>query len=285
VKIYLMVTSRSNSAHILGRMSQSAAFFDLDKTIIATSSTLALGRAFYAAGLISRRDVVKGAYARFVYQFGGADEGRIGRMRDDLARTITGWDAAEVREIIAEALFELIDPLVYDEAATLIEEHHAAGHAVVIVSSSGDEVVEPVGAMLGADHVVATRMVVEDGKYTGNLDFYAFGPFKAQAMQQLAERHGWDLAECFAYTDSNTDLPMLEAVGHPFAVNPDRALRRVAADRDWPVLEFQHPVPLRSRFPRLAAPSRPVAVGIAGAAVVAAAAGWQVARIHGRRAG
>jgi HAD superfamily hydrolase (TIGR01490 family) len=265
-------------------MSDSAAFFDLDKTIIATSSTLALGRAFYAAGLISRRDVVKGTYARFVYHLGGADEGRMDRMRDDLAHTVTGWDEAKVREIITEVLFEVIDPLVYDEAATLIEEHRAAGRAVVIVSSSGDEIVKPVGEMLGADHVVATRMVVADGRYTGDLDFYAFGPFKAEAMADLAERHGWDLGRSYAYSDSGTDLPMLEAVGHAFAVNPDRTLRREATDRAWPILEFEHPVRLRSRFARLPSP-RPVAVGIAGAAVVAAAAGWRAARIHQGRAG
>ena len=128
-------------------------------------------------------------------------------------------------------------------------------------------------------------MVVADGRYTGELDFYAFGPFKAAAMRELAERHGWDLKECYAYSDSFTDVPMLEAVGHPFAVNPDRGLRREAAAREWPILQFEHPVPLRSRFSKLSAPSRPVAVGIAGAAVVAAAAGWHAARVHGRRAG
>lgn len=266
-------------------MSESAAFFDLDKTIIATSSTLALGRAFYAAGLISRRDVVKGAYARFVYHLGGVDEDRMDRMRDGLARAVTGWDAEQVRTVIADALIEAIDPLVYDEAAALIEEHHAAGRAVVIVSSSGDEIVAPVGRMLGADHVVASRMVVDDGRYTGDVDFYAFGPFKAKAMADLAEQHGWNLEDCFAYTDSFTDVPMLEAVGHPYAVNPDRGLRREALSREWPVLDFKHPVPLRSRFPRLPAPSRPMAVGIAGAAVVAATASWRAARVHGRRAG
>jgi HAD superfamily hydrolase (TIGR01490 family) len=266
-------------------MSDSAAFFDLDKTIIATSSTLALGKAFYAAGLISRRDVVKGTYARLVYHLGGADEARMDRMREDLVAMVTGWDEANVRGIIAETLFDLIDPIVYDEAATLIEEHHAAGRAVVIVSSSGDEIVNPVGELLGADHVVATRMVVEDGKYTGEVAFYAFGPYKAKAMARLAAEHGWDLAECYAYSDSGTDLPMLAAVGHPFAVNPDRTLRREATERGWEILNFEHPVPMRSRFGRLPAPSRPVAVGIAGAAVVAAAAGWRAARVHGRRAG
>jgi HAD superfamily hydrolase (TIGR01490 family) len=266
-------------------VSESAAFFDLDKTIIATSSTLALGRAFYNAGLISRRDIAKGAYARFVYHLGGVDEPRMDRMRDGLARTVTGWEAEKVRTIIREAFYDLIDPLVYEEAAALIEEHHAAGRAVVLVSSSGEEIVAPVGEMLGADQVVATRLVVEDGRYTGDLEFYAFGPFKAEAMHELARQHDWDLAECYAYSDSFTDVPMLAAVGHPFAVNPDRALRREAATREWPVLEFKHPVPLRSRFPKLSAPSRPVAVGIAGAAVVAAAASWHAARVHGRRAG
>jgi HAD superfamily hydrolase (TIGR01490 family) len=266
-------------------MAKAAAFFDLDKTIIATSSTLALGRAFYAAGLLTRRDIAKGAYARLIYHLGGVDEDRMERMRDGLAQTVIGWDAEQVRAIIAEALDEVIDPLVYDEAAALIEEHHAAGRAVVIVSSSGEETVAPIGAMLGADHVVASRMVVEDGRYTGDVDFYAFGPFKAEAMRALAAARGWDLAACHAYSDSLTDLPMLEVVGHPHAVNPDRGLRREAVSRDWPVLEFAHPVPLRSRFPKLPAPSRPVAVGIAGAAVVAAAAGWHAARVYGRRAG
>jgi HAD superfamily hydrolase (TIGR01490 family) len=266
-------------------MSGSAAFFDLDKTIIATSSTLALGRAFYQAGLITRRDVLKGAYARFVYHLGGVDAERMERMRDGLARTVEGWDEAQVHAIVADALDELIDPLVYEEAVALIEQHHAAGRAVVIVSSSGEEVVAPIGRMLGADHIVATRMVVEDGRYTGEIAFYAFGPYKAEAMADLAREHGWDLQECYAYSDSATDVPMLDAVGHPHAVNPDRGLRREAHGREWPVLTFRHPVSLRSRFPRFSAPSRPVAVGIAGAAVVAAAASWHAARTHGRRAG
>jgi HAD superfamily hydrolase (TIGR01490 family) len=266
-------------------MSDSAAFFDLDKTIIATSSTLALGKAFYAAGLIGRRDVVKGAYARVVYHLGHADEARMDRMREDLVGMVTGWDEATVRGIIADTLFDLIDPLVYDEAATLIEEHHAAGRSVVIVSSSGDEIVAPIGEMLGADHIVATRMVVAAGLYNGDVAFYAFGPYKALAMEELAAEHGWDLEDCYAYSDSGTDIPMLAAVGHPYAVNPDRTLRREANQRGWDILNFEHPVPMRSRFPKFSAPSRPVAAGIAGAAVVAAAAGWRAARVHGRRAG
>jgi HAD superfamily hydrolase (TIGR01490 family) len=265
-------------------VSDSAAFFDLDKTIIATSSTLAMGRSFYAAGMIGRRAVLKGAYARLIYHMGEVDAEKMDRMRDDLAQAVVGWEAEKVHEVIAADLLNLIDPLVYDEAAALIESHHAAGRSVVIVSSSGDEVVGPIGELLGADFVVASRMVVEDGRYTGEVAFYAFGPYKAQAMREMAEQHGWDLADCYAYTDSATDLPMLEAVGHPHAVNPDRSLRRAATERGWDILDFRHPVPLRERFGKLSAPARPVAVGIAAGAVVAAAAGWR-ALSHQRRAG
>ncbi|HVV77401.1 MAG TPA: HAD family hydrolase [Mycobacteriales bacterium] len=264
-------------------MSESAAFFDLDKTIIATSSTLAMGRSFYAAGMIGRRAVVKGAYARLIYHLGHADEQKMERMRDDLARAVTGWEAQKVSDVVAEDLLGLIDPLIYDEAAALIEAHHAAGREVVIVSSSGDELVGPIGELLGADRIVASRMVVENGLYTGEVEFYAFGPFKAEAMREMAAQEGWDLADCYAYTDSFTDVPMLEAVGHPYAVNPDRNLRREAVARGWEVLSFRHPVPLRQRFGRIPVPHRPLAVGIAGAAVVAAA-GWR-ALAHQRRAG
>ena len=145
-----------------------------------------------------------------------------------------------MRDIVAETLHNVVDPLVYDEAVSLIEEHHLAGRDVVIVSASGAEVVEPIGEMLGADRVVATRMQVVDGRYTGEIDYYAYGENKAAAMRRLAEEHDYDLARSYAYSDSITDLPMLEAVGHPYAVNPDRELRRQAAARGWPVLRV-HP--------------------------------------------
>ncbi len=262
-------------------MSAAAAFFDLDKTIIAKSSTLAFGRPFYRGGLINRRAVLKSTYAQLVYLLGGADAAQMDRMRDYLAEMCAGWDAAQVQQIVDETLHDLIDPLIYDEAAALIEAHHADGRDVVIVSSSGEEIVRPIGAMLGADHVIATRTVIENGRYTGEVAFYAYGPHKAEAIRELAAREGYDLPSCYAYSDSATDLPMLETVGHPHAVNPDRALRREAVERQWPVLEFARPVPLRSRLPRLSTPSTPV---LAGAAVVAAAVGAAaLVRRSGRR--
>ena len=226
-----------------------AAFFDLDKTVIAKSSTLAFSRSFYQGGLISRRSVLRSGYAQFVFLAGGADHDQMERMRRYLSDQATGWHVQTVRDIVAETLHHIVDPLVYDEAVSLIEDHHAHGHDVVIVSSSGAEVVTPIGEMLGADRVIATVMVQRDGRYTGDIEFYAYADNKALAVKQLAEQEGYDLPASAAYSDSITDLPMLEAVGHPHAVNPDKALRKVATARGWPILDFTKPVQLRKRVP------------------------------------
>src|SRR5688572_16980992 len=116
---------------------RAAAFFDLDKTIIAKSSTLAFSRSFYEGGLINRRAVLRSAYAQFVYLVGGADHDQMERMREYLSALVTGWDVKTVKDIVAEALHTIVDPIVYDEAVTLIEEHRNAGRDVVVVSSSG----------------------------------------------------------------------------------------------------------------------------------------------------
>jgi HAD superfamily hydrolase (TIGR01490 family) len=257
-------------------MTRAAAFFDLDKTVIAKSSTLAFGRPFFQGGLINRRAVLKGAYAQFVFSQAGADADQMERLRSQITAMTTGWDTAVVADIVRETLHEIVDPLVYAEAADLIEEHRAAGREIVIVSSSGAEMVGPIGEMLGVDRVVATRMVTVEGKYTGEIDFYAYGENKAVAIRQVAAEMGYDLADCWAYSDSLTDLPMLEVVGHPTAVNPDRGLRKAAVERGWPVLTFSRPVTLRSRFSGTRTPMVTGAAMGVGAAVAGLA--WYVRR-------
>ena len=252
-------------------MTRTAAFFDLDKTILATSSALAFARPFYRGGLIGRSDVIRSAYAQFIFLASGADHDQMETMRRYMSDLVTGWDVAKVREIVAETIDVIIDPVVYDEAVALIEQHRAAGRDIVIISSSGTEVVEPIGERLGADVAIGTQLVVEDGRYTGEILFYAYGQGKAQAMRDLADERGYDLSASYAYTDSATDLPMLDAVGHPTAVNPDADLRRIATERDWPIVDFARPVSMRSRLSM--EKRQAVAAGAAAAAVSAAALG------------
>ncbi len=215
-----------------------AAFFDLDKTIISRSSTLAFGPSFYRHGLITRGEVLRAAYAQLVFRLGGASHQRMERIRVAVGELCRGWPADRVSDIVRRNLNDTIVPLVYADARRLIAAHDSAGQDVIIVSTSGHEVVAPIGALLGASEVIATRMAVADGHYTGEMEFWAYGEAKANRVRELAAKRGYRLPDCYAYSDSVTDLPMLEAVGHPRAVNPDRALRKIARDRHWPVLAF-----------------------------------------------
>lgn len=250
-----------------------AAFFDLDKTVIAKSSTLAFSRPFFQEGLINRRAVLKSAYAQFVFMLAGADADQMDRMRAHIASLCTGWDVEQVNAIVEETLHDIVDPLVYKEATQLIAEHHEQGHDIVVLSASGEEVVAPVAEQLGAKRWSGTRMTVTEGRYTGEIEFYCSAENKAVAARELADEYGYDLSGCFAYSDSITDLPLLESVGNPTAVNPDRALRKESVQRGWPTLAFEHPVSLRARIPT---PSRAAvtAAGVGMGAVAAAGAAW-----------
>jgi HAD superfamily hydrolase (TIGR01490 family) len=226
-----------------------AAFFDLDKTVIAKSSVLAFTRPFFNEGLLSRRAVLESSYAQLLYVLSAADQDRIERMREHIAHMCEGWDVEQIKSIVDETLQEVVTPLVYAEAKDLIADHRARGHDVIIVSASGEEVVTPIAQALGASHSVGSRMRIVDGRYAGELEFYCFGEAKAVAIRELSDRYGYDLAQSFAYSDSATDLPMLLAVGNPRVVNPGRALRRVATENHWPILRFTLPVPLKRRIP------------------------------------
>jgi HAD superfamily hydrolase (TIGR01490 family) len=249
-----------------------AAFFDLDKTIIAKSSTLAFSRPFFQEGLISRRAVLKSTYAQFMFLLAGLDTDQMDRMRARITAQCAGWDVAQVTAIVEETLHDIVDPLVYAEATELITQHRAEGDDVVVISASGAEIVAPIAAMIGATRSVGTRMVAVQGRYTGEVDFYCAGENKAQAVRELAAEFGYDLSRCYAYSDSITDLPLLEAVGRPTVINPDRALRREAAQRGWPVLTFSDPVSLRTRIPVPSGTQVAAAVGLG--AVAAAGVAW-----------
>ena len=247
---------------------RTAAFFDLDKTVIAKSSTLAFSKPFFDQGLLNRRAVLKSSYAQFLFLMSGADHDQMDRMRSYVTSMCAGWDVEQVKAIVNETLHDIVDPLVFAEAAELIADHRHCGRDVVIVSASGEEIVAPIARALGATHAMATRMVVEDGKYTGGVAFYCYGEAKTAAVRELAVHEGYPLEHCYAYSDSITDVPMLESVGNPTVVNPDRALRKEAAARAWPVLTFSRPVPLRDRIttPSGAAVATTAALGISALA-------------------
>jgi HAD superfamily hydrolase (TIGR01490 family) len=252
-----------------------AAFFDVDKTVIAKASMAVFGRTLYREGLISRRTVLRGLWAQLVFLHLGAGEEKLARIRESVLTLTRGWDQAKVREIVREAMEELVEPIIYGEALELIETHQAAGRRVFIVSASPEEIVGPLSRYLGVDGAISSRATIDqDGRYTGEMDFYAYGPYKADAIRALAEREGIDLAASYAYSDSYTDLPMLEAVGHPVAVNPDRVLHKLAKEREWEVRNFVRPVSLR---PRVTAPGLPAAA-VAGAVVmgVGGVVGWRL---------
>jgi HAD superfamily hydrolase (TIGR01490 family) len=257
-----------------------AAFFDLDKTVIAKASMVAFGRPFYHGGLIDRRTVLRALYGQLVYLHLGASEQKLARIRESVLRLSRGWHRDRVCEIVEEAIEEIVEPIIFAEAADLIDWHHDQGRVVVIVSASPDEIVAPLSRFLGADECIASRAQLDDdGRYTGSMEFYAYGPFKAEAMDALAAARGIDLAASYAYTDSYTDLPMLESVGHPVAVNPDRVLSRYAREHDYEDLHFSHTVGLWSRVrDRIGSvPPRPAIALSAGAVALgvgAAAAGW-----------
>lgn len=272
---------------------RTAAYFDLDKTILATSATFALGTPMRRSGLISAFSLARGVVAQLPYLLVGGDQDHMSRLMDQLAQMSAGVERSRFQEVIRSSLSTAIAPAVYAEALDLIEAHHRAGHDVVVVSASSAEVVEPVAELVGADRAIATRMEVDDeGRFTGRIAHSLLHGAKVQALEADAAAYGIDLGRSWAYSDSVTDRPMLEAVAHPVAVNPDRELRRLAAEKNWPVRDFVRPVnlsrhlrPQRPALPawtttRLSAPPAPVAVagGLLLIALVAGAATFLATR-------
>ena len=191
-------------------------------------------------------------------------------MADDGLAVLRGITPEEMRKLVAEAMAPVLRPLVYREPLELVERHRAQGEPVYIVSAALQEIVDAIADDLGFDGALGTVCEVVDGTYTGRSLRPLHAEGKAEAVRELAQREGLDLAASTAYSDSHTDLPFLEAVGHAVAVNPDRALRAVAAERDWPVLEFsERLVPHARRGVSPALYGLPAVLG-AGAAVWAA---------------
>ena len=244
-----------------------AAFFDLDRTLLRRSSALALAGSFRERGLISRGQLLQAAAWQLLFVARGASHEAVRRAAEDGLRVLAGYRPEELRELVADAMEPVLRPLVYAEPLRLVEQHRERGERVFVVSATLQEIAEAIADELGFDGALGTICEVEEGRYTGRALRALHAEAKADCLRAVAEREGFDLSACTAYSDSHTDLAFLEAVGHPVAVNPDRALRRIAADRGWPVLEFSG-----RAYPhaRRRVPPAFVAVAAAGAATMLA---------------
>jgi HAD superfamily hydrolase (TIGR01490 family) len=216
-----------------------AAFFDLDRTLISRSSSLALAPAFHERGLLGRRDRLKAALAQRFFMRFGAGKGRVGQTADSAMAFLKGMRVETMREIVEESVESAFRPHVYDDALGLLARHRERGERAFIVSAALQEVVDVLVVELGFDDGLGSTAEIEDGVYTGRLLRRLDGPAKARAVTELAVSDGIDLRESTAYSDSSSDVPFLEVVGYPVAVNPDRRLRRIAAERSWRVLRLR----------------------------------------------
>ena len=188
--------------------------------------------------MITRSQVAKAAFWQLLYVLRGTSRERVRAASEDGLMLLRGFTPKQMQELVAESLEPVLKPLVYDEPLALVARHRERGEPSYIVSAALQEVVDVIAEDLGFEGALGTLCEVEDGAYTGRGIRSLHGEHKAAAVRELAATEGFDLAASTAYSDSHTDVPFLEAVGHPVAVNPDRELRRLAAERGWPVLHF-----------------------------------------------
>ena len=215
-----------------------AAFFDLDRTLLRRSSALALAGAFREHGVIGRGQLAKAAAWQLLFAARGASAETVRKAAEEGLMILKGFAVADLRRLVADAMEPVLKPLVYQEPLALARRHQERHEPVYIVSATLQEIVEELASELGFDGAIGSTCEIVDGVYTGRSLRPAHGEGKATAIRELAAERGYDLSSSTAYSDSHTDLPFLEAVGNPVVVNPDRELRRVANEREWPVLQF-----------------------------------------------
>ncbi len=239
-----------------------AAFFDLDRTLMQGSSAFQFGRAAHRAGLLGRRQLLADAFANLRFRLRGASDEDSLALRDRIAASLAGQRVVDLERLGADVLARIL-PRVYPRMLELAHEHQDAGRRAFIVTAASQELADILASVLALDGAVGSTMSeVIDGVYTGRpAGLFIYGGGKARAVRELAVRERIDLAASYAYSDSISDLPMLEAVGHPVAVNPDAELARVAAQRGWQVVRLDR---LRRRLTATGALAAAAAAGGAG---------------------
>src|SRR5918998_2743840 len=215
-----------------------AAFFDLDKTLIEGSSAIHFGRAAYKAGMVSRRQLASDVWANIKFRLNGSTDEGTDELRERILSSIAGQRVKDLARMGPDVLAGVL-PLLYRDVLDEAYAHQDAGRCVYIVTAASQELAEVLAHVLVLDGGIGMRSEVRDGVYTGK----AAGPLtyregKAEAIRELAAREGIDLAESYAYSDSESDLPMMRAVGYPVVVNPDAALEKIARREGWLIMRF-----------------------------------------------
>jgi HAD superfamily hydrolase (TIGR01490 family) len=218
---------------------RAAAFFDLDKTLMAGSSGMVWARVSVGAGLFPRRLLARWAVDHLRYRLRGASDDAAAQVMAEVRDVVTGMAVSDLEDL-GPAVLEGVLPRVYPEMLDEVRSHRKAGRPTFIVSAAGSYVVEELARELEMDGGVGTGYEIRDGAFTGELDGpFMYGKGKVAAIERLAEELGIDLGVSYAYSDSASDLPMLRAVGNPVVVNPDAALLAVARSEGWRVMRFE----------------------------------------------
>ena len=232
-----------------------AAFFDVDNTLIKGSALFHAGAGMVRYGLISRTDIARHAGHHVAFRLRGEDAGHLAGARERALMLCAGLRVADVVALGEQVYDERLAGRIWEGTRRLADEHVARGEPVWLVTGAPIELAEIVARRLGLCGALGTVAEVEHGKWTGRLvGEILHGPAKAAAVRALAEREGFDLDCSSAYSDSINDLPLLESVGSPHPVNPDRQLRRIAAERDWPIHDFRARRALQGRRSPISVP-------------------------------
>lgn len=221
-------------------MTNIGVFFDLDKTILASSTSYVLRKALIKHGITTRAKTFLNTMSQLQYLLFGANDEKTERMKDKLAELSKGIDTKALEKATEISFTNYVKPNCYTHILDLIEIHKALNHNIVIASASTEEVVKPIAKNLGIKHYLGTQLEIENGQYTGKVHHFLYSDMKAKAVRKLAEENGWDLEKSYAYSDSITDLPLLETVGNPRVVNPDKELRIIAKIRNWEIIETKN---------------------------------------------
>jgi HAD superfamily hydrolase (TIGR01490 family) len=221
-------------------MARSAAFFDLDRTLMAGSSGMAWVKASYDAGLISRSQMLRWIRDGLVFRLRGSTDETTRDAMERVKEVLNGASARQLERLGPQVLAEVL-PRIYPQMLDEVYSHRDDGRATFIVSAAGNDLVELVARVLGMEGGVGTRYEIDaEGNFTGELDGpFMYGKGKLEGMRNFAESHDIDLAQSWAYSDSASDLPMLRAVGNAVAVNPDTELAEVARAEGWQVMRFE----------------------------------------------